>query len=145
MKSFKKIFLTLCLVFALLSFVAPAISSAAGPSDALEKLKSVGGEAYGVGTEAPRSLPEIVGGVIKTGLSVLGVLAAILIIYAGYLWMIARGKEERITKAKETLEAAIIGLIIIMAAYAITYFVVDKLLTASGTPSSSTTPPPATP
>ncbi|MBU1145991.1 pilin, partial [Patescibacteria group bacterium] len=91
---------------------------------------------------------EIVGGIIKTGLSILGIVAAILIIYAGYLWMTGRGKEERINKAKETLEAAIIGLIIIMAAYAITYFVVDKLLTASGSPSSSAPPctpvPPAT-
>lgn len=139
MKSFKKIFLISCAVLALASLAMPLLSQAA-PSDALDKLKSVGGEAYGVGAEEPRSLPEIIGGIIKTALSILGIIAAILIIYAGYLWMTGRGKEERVTKAKETLEAAIIGLIIILAAYAITYFVVDKLLTASGTPSSSTIP-----
>jgi len=130
---FKKIFLICCVVFALASLLTPLFSQAA-PSDALEKLKSVGGEAYGVGAEEPRSLPEIIGGIIQTALSILGIVAALLIIYAGYVWMTARGKEERVTKAKETLEAAIIGLVIIMAAYAITYFVVDRLMQASSTP-----------
>lgn len=133
MKSFKKIFLICCVIFALASLLTPLFSQAA-PSDALEKLKSVGGEAYGVGAEEPRSLPEIIGGIIQTALSILGIVAALLIIYAGYVWMTARGKEERVTKAKETLEAAIIGLVIIMAAYAITYFVVDRLMQASSTP-----------
>lgn len=132
MKSFKKIFLICCVIFALASLLTPLFSQAA-PSDALEKLKSVGGEAYGVGAEEPRSLPEIIGGIIQTALSILGIVAALLIIYAGYVWMTARGKEERVTKAKETLEAAIIGLVIIMAAYAITYFVVDRLMQASST------------
>ncbi|MFH2136578.1 MAG: pilin [Patescibacteria group bacterium] len=146
MTKFKKIFIFSCFVLALATLAAPLITSAvAAPGDTLNRLKEVGGEAYGTGTEAPRSVTEIVGGIIKTGLSVLGIVAAILIIYAGYVWMTARGKEERINKAKETLEAAIIGLIIIMAAYAITYFVVDRLLTASGSPTASTTPPPATP
>ncbi len=133
MKSFKKIFLICCTIFALASLFTPLFSQAA-PSDALEKLKSVGGEAYGVGAEEPRSLPEIIGGIIQTALSILGIVAALLIIYAGYVWMTARGKEERVTKAKETLEAAIIGLVIIIAAYAITYFVVDRLMQASSTP-----------
>ncbi|MFA5129207.1 MAG: pilin [Patescibacteria group bacterium] len=133
MFKFQKIFLICCVIFALASLLTPLFSQAA-PSDALEKLKSVGGEAYGVGAEEPRSLPEIIGGIIQTALSILGIVAALLIIYAGYIWMTARGKEERVTKAKETLEAAIIGLIIIMAAYAITYFVVDRLMQASSTP-----------
>lgn len=146
MTKFKKIFIFACFTLALLTLAMPLITNAvAAPGDTLNRLKEVGGEAYGTGTEAPKDVTEIVGGVIKTGLSIMGVVAAILIIYAGYLWMTGRGKEERINKAKETLEAAIIGLIIIMAAYAITYFVVDRILTASGSPAASTTPPPATP
>jgi len=139
MKSFQKVFLVCCTILALASLAVPLLSQAA-PSDALDKLKSVGGEAYGVGAEEPRSLPEIIGGIIQTALSILGIVAAILIIYAGYVWMTARGKEERVTKAKETLEAAIIGLIIIMAAYAITYFVVDRLMQATSTPTVTPSP-----
>ena len=139
MKSFQKVFLISCAILALTSLAVPLLSQAA-PSDALDKLKEVGGEAYGVGAEEPKGLPEIIGGIIQTALSILGIIAAILIIYAGYVWMTARGKEERVTKAKETLEAAIIGLIIIMAAYAITYFVVDRLMQASSTPTVTPSP-----
>jgi hypothetical protein len=137
MFKFKKIFIICCAVLALTSFSIPLLSQAA-PSDALEKLKAVGGEAYGA--EEPTPLPELIGNIINIGLSVLGIVAVILFIYGGYLWMTGRGKEERITKAKETLEAAIIGLIIILAAYAITYFVVDRLMSATGTPTSTTSP-----
>ncbi len=143
MKSFKKNFIFACFTLALLTLAMPLITNAvAAPGDTLNRLKEVGGEAYGTGEEPPKDVTEIVGGVIKTGLSIMGVVAAILIIYAGYLWMTGRGKEERINKAKETLEAAIIGLIIILAAYAITYFVVDRLMQASsGSPSGATPPP----
>jgi hypothetical protein len=150
MKSFKKIFPVLCLVFGLLVLISPMVSSAAGspstgPSGALKKLQEVGGTAYGVDvTKAPTPLATVIGNIVQTFLSILGIVAAVLMIYGGYLWMTGRGKEERINKAKETLEAAIIGLIIIMAAYAITYFVVDHFLTATGTtaPASTDAPPP---
>ena len=36
--------------------------------------------------------------------------------------MTARGNQEQITKAKELMTSAIIGLVIVIAAYAITYF-----------------------
>ncbi len=139
MKSYKKIFLACCILFAFATLTLPLISSAVGPGDALNKLKEVGGTAYGA--EEPTPLPEVVGNIVKAALSVLGIVAVGLIIYGGYLWMTGRGKEERITKAKETLEAAIIGLAIILAAYAITYFVVDRFLAATGgTTTTETTP-----
>jgi hypothetical protein len=141
MAKFKKIFIFFCFVLALATLAAPFITNAvADPGDTLNRLKEVGGEAYGTGSEEPRNVTEIVGGVIKTALSILGVVAALLIIYAGYLWMTARGREEIVTKAKNTLEAAIIGLVIIMAAYAITYFVVDRLMQATSTPTTTPSP-----
>ena len=45
-------------------------------------------------------------------------------VYGGYLWMTARGNEEEVTKAKNLIKAAIIGLIIVLAAYAISIFVI---------------------
>ena len=57
---------------------------------------------------------------------VLGFLAIIflgLTLMAGFKWMTAGGNEESIKKAQKTLKAAIIGLIIVLAAYTITYFV----------------------
>jgi len=61
--------------------------------------------------------------IIEGFLGLLAVIFIILIIYAGYNWMTAAGDEAKVTKAKETIQRAIIGLIIIVAAYSITYFV----------------------
>ncbi len=51
-----------------------------------------------------------------------------LMVYSGIVWMTARGEEDRITKARETIIAATIGLIIVISAYAVTNLVVDKVL-----------------
>ncbi len=101
----------------------------------LGKLKDIGGQAYGV-TGEPESPAATAGRVINAGLSVVGIVFLVLMLYGGYLWMTARGKEERLEKAKNTLEAAIIGLIIALAAYGITYFVVSRIIasTAGVTP-----------
>ena len=81
------------------------------------------------------SLAEIVSAVIKVFLSLLGVIFIILIIYAGMLWMTSAGNEEKISKAKKIMISAFIGLTIVISAYAITYFVIDRILeaTAGGT------------
>lgn len=65
---------------------------------------------------------------INIVLSVLGVLFLILIIYGGVIWMTAAGNEEKAKKAKELITEAVIGLIIVLAAYAITFFVVNRLI-----------------
>lgn len=69
----------------------------------------------------------IISQVITTALEFVGVIFLILAIYAGYTWMTARGEEEKVTKAKDTLTAAIIGLVIVVAAYAISYYVIKAL------------------
>jgi len=72
-----------------------------------------------------------VGGVVSRGiqvfLGVLGIVFLVLMIFAGFKWMIANGNEERVKEAKQTLISAVIGLIIIILAYAITYFVFKNL------------------
>jgi cytochrome bd-type quinol oxidase subunit 2 len=70
--------------------------------------------------------------IISAFLSILGVIFVILIIIAGYNWMTAAGDEQKVTKAKDTIRRAIIGLIIIVAAYAITYFVFTSMPFGSG-------------
>jgi TRAP-type C4-dicarboxylate transport system permease small subunit len=69
---------------------------------------------------------ELIGQVINGVLAFLGVIFLILMIYGGYLWMTAAGNEQQVEKAKNIIRDSIIGLIIILAAYAITYFIVNK-------------------
>lgn len=65
--------------------------------------------------------------IIRGFLGLLGIIFVILIIIAGYNWMTASGDEEKIKKATSTIRSAIIGLLIIISAYAITYFVFSNL------------------
>jgi len=72
-------------------------------------------------------LGSIVASVINGFLALLGIIFIILMLYGGYLWMTAGGNEDKVTTAKNIIKNAIIGLIVILAAYAITYFVISSI------------------
>ena len=133
-------FFIFCFSFTLF---APALVSAANLnlSDAFKKDadKPLGNAVSGAGYTTAASPETIVALVIQTFLSFIGVIFLILMVYAGFLWMTAHGNEEQVTKAKSLITAAIIGLIIVVSAYAISYFVVKTL----GTGTLSPTEPPA--
>jgi len=76
-------------------------------------------------------LQQVVPNIIRGFLGILGIICVVLIIYAGYLWMTAGGNEEQVTKAKKLITNAVIGLIIIMLAYSISYFVIKTLSRAT--------------
>lgn len=78
-------------------------------------------------TSPPGGLTEVVGNIIGTALSMVGVLFFGLMIYGGITWMTDRGNEEKSKKALDTIKAAIIGLIIVLASYAITSFVFQNV------------------
>lgn len=73
----------------------------------------------------------VVGTVISAFLGLLGVIFLVLIIYGGYIWMIARGDESKVEKAKNTIINSTIGLALVLGAYAITYFVLSAILRAT--------------
>jgi hypothetical protein len=80
------------------------------------------------GLFAPGNLAEDIGGIINAALSFLGVIFLLLMIYGGYLWMTAAGNEEQVGKAKKIMTSAIVGLIIVATAYAITAMLGNYLL-----------------
>lgn len=67
--------------------------------------------------EDPRS---ITGRFIMIALSFLGIIAVIIVIYAGFQWMTSGGNQERVASAKKMLIAGLIGLLIILLSLAIT-------------------------
>lgn len=73
------------------------------------------------------TVPEFIGVIIRTVLSLLAIVFFLLIFYAGILWMTARGNQSIVDKSKSMMEGAIIGLIIVMASYAISRFVFSNL------------------
>ena len=82
---------------------------------------------------AAKSVPEIVGSIIGVALSLLGILFLILMLYGGYTWMTSYGNEQKVTKAKGLIVDALIGLVIILAAYAITNFIIGAMIPTSTT------------
>lgn len=87
------------------------------------------------------NLSSIISTLIQTALGFLGVVFLILTIMAGFKWMMSEGNEEEIKKAKGSLKNSIIGLIIVLAAYAITYSVFKYLPFAGGGGGLTTTGP----
>ena len=85
------------------------------------------------GYEAEVKIEDVVASIIQYLLSFLGVIFVVLVIYAGFLWMTASGDEEQITKAKDIMKSAVIGIIIVLASYIVTTTILDKLGTATGT------------
>ncbi len=73
------------------------------------------------------SVPLAIGKIVGLALSFIGLAFFLLMIYGGFLWMFARGNDQEVQKAKDLIQAAIIGLIIVLAAYAITAFIGNAL------------------
>lgn len=85
--------------------------------------------AAGLSTNAAaRDIPGRIGDIISTILGLVGIIFLILMIYGGLMWMTASGSEEQVGKAKKIITSAVIGMIIVFSAYAITYFVTQTLL-----------------
>lgn len=85
---------------------------------------------------AGKSVPEIVGSIIGVALSMIGIIFMILMLYGGFMWMTSSGNTQKVDKAKELITSAAIGLVIVIAAYALTNFVIGALVggNAAATP-----------
>ncbi len=102
-----------------ISFVSPTI--AAGSEEALNSLNVAANEAYGDTQSVDVSIT--IGKIVGAILSFVGVIFLILMIYGGFTWMMARGNEQEVAKAKEIITNAVIGLIVVLSAYAITAYI----------------------
>lgn len=72
-----------------------------------------------------------IGELINVALGFLGIVAVIIILFGGFKWMTAGGNDEKVGEAKRLIIAGIIGLAIILSAYAITTFVLQSLIDAT--------------
>jgi len=81
---------------------------------------------YGL-TTGQNTIKTLISQAIQVFLGVLGIVFLLLIVLAGYRWFMAEGNEDKTKEAKDTIKRAIIGLLIVVSAYAITYFVFANL------------------
>lgn len=131
----KKILLTLFL--GLLVICPLAVSAIDLGVDTMEQTADKAG--YSPQTTTDTTFSQTVGLVIRIALSFMGVIFLALMVYAGILWMTARGEEEPIKKAQKIIVASIIGLIIVVSAYSITNYLVPVII-SQGTGQSTAGP-----
>ena len=120
-------FLTFIVIFSGF-FIFSQSFSLAGPAKTgygLNKTTSI----TGIAIPKEKNIPAKIGAIIGAVLSFVGILFFVLIIYAGFLWMTARGNEEQVKKAIELITQAAIGLAIISSAYLVTKFIGETLFT----------------
>lgn len=112
------------------SYSLPALAATAdtlnpwGTDTLKENIKNT----TGLGERDPR---DIAASVIRVILGFLGIVAVIIILLGGFKWMTAGGNEDKTGEAKKLITAGIIGLVIIIAAFAIATFVLNSLIQAT--------------
>ncbi|MDO8559633.1 MAG: hypothetical protein Q7S23_01160 [bacterium] len=83
--------------------------------------------------------------IIQVLFGFLGVVAVLIILYAGWRWMTSGGDPQKIDEAKRTLINAALGLLVIFMAFAIVSFIIRALSDATGPQTRSRRPPPTLP
>ena len=103
----------------LLALATPALAIQYGLTETATKA--------GYNLQNDKNFEPIINKVISGFLAALAIFFLGLMLYAGIRWMTARGTEELVEKSQHTIQAAIIGLAIVLSAYAIVNFVFGRL------------------
>jgi hypothetical protein len=113
-----------------LVMLAPSVLAQSTPINAeLEDI--VGGtNVPGAGTQGEDSAIAIIGSIINIAVGFLGLILFVYILWGGFLYLTSGGDPEKTKKGKNKILYAVIGLLIVMSAYAIAQYVISKLSTA---------------
>ncbi len=137
----KKIFLTFFIAsFAFAPFFSAIAQTSKTGGDSAQVLQGLGktaqqanlGKVEGGKAVESKDVSVIIGEIVQWLLVFLGVIFLALMVYAGLLWMTAAGNDEKISKSKSIMASAALGLFLVLAASAITYFVMSNLMGAIG-------------
>lgn len=121
----KKIFIILA-IFLVFNILFSALSpNMVWASSFTNGLQNVGTNVPGLGQAvAPQSFAA---NLVKSLIIFVGIIFMILLIYAGALYMFSQGDAKKAQHAKTLIMTAVIGLVIILTAYAIAYFVTTTI------------------
>lgn len=76
-------------------------------------------------------LIDTIASIIRLALGFLGVIAVVIILLGGFKWMTAGGNDDKVKDAKKLIFSGIIGLVIVLCAYAIASFVINSIINAT--------------
>lgn len=69
--------------------------------------------------------------IIDIILGLLGVIFLALIVFAGFKYMTAAGNEDQVKQAIKQITQAVIGLVIVLASWGISYFIITRIMGVS--------------
>ncbi len=99
----------------------------------LNQLQAGSGETATVAA-APLSVTQLIIDIIQLALSIVGIIFILMVVLGGYDYFMARGDEEKVKKGVAHIEQAVLGLLIIILSYGITFFVGNKVNDAVHSP-----------
>ncbi|MDD3285612.1 MAG: hypothetical protein PHG95_03180 [Patescibacteria group bacterium] len=82
------------------------------------------------GNDTPDDIRITMVRIIMIVLSVLGVIFLSLLLFAGFKYMTAAGNEDKVKEAVKQITQAVIGLVIILSAWGISYFILLRIRAA---------------
>lgn len=109
---------------------AGSAPQAGGSQDAKNLLDAAAGD-QGAGFQIGAggdTLSSALAAVLNGIFAILGVVFLGFMIWAGFLWLTAGGNDEQVSRAKQMIQQAVIGIIVIIAAYAVTTFVISAVV-----------------
>ena len=107
--------------------IIPLFFVSAAQSDVILLLDDVAEKAQYSGGSDDTELAAYIGRIIQYILATLGVVFLTLLIFAGFTYMTARGDTEKVQEAKDIMEHVVVGLIIILMSYAVSFYIVNKV------------------
>lgn len=125
----KKMLVTLAMALLVLGTATPALAAVGGTIDTSTLGLQYGTE-LGLGT---RDIRSTVASLIRAIMGLLGIVAVVIILFGGFKWMTAGGNDDQVGEAKKWIFSGIIGLAIILSAYALASFIINQLVTATTT------------
>ncbi len=132
MMKLKQIFVTMAALSMLMPSAALAIhlgDGVAHPIAGGELLPgTVGTE---LGTNPNADIRVTIARIIRVAMGLLGIVAVVIVLIGGFKWMTAGGNEEQTGEAKQWIFSGVIGLAIILSAYALTNFIISNLVSAT--------------
>jgi len=139
----QKLFSKILTIMFLLAFILQLaglifLLAVPAPSQAEEKkvyfVPQVGiGDDFQKGTQktvgdSTAMIGEYINAIYKYAIGIVGILAAVVLMFGGVLWITAGGNAERIGNAKSRIGAALTGLVLTLASYTILYTVNPDLV-----------------
>ncbi len=115
------------LILTFCGFIAPikafALSEGGIAQDAALESFLVG-QSADLTTNNGEELFSIISTIINATFGLLGIIAVLLIVYAGFLWVSAAGADEQVKKAKQIIRGTVIATILLSISFAIVRFVI---------------------